>query len=208
MITGWTQLGQDPWTRCCLYAEDGMKELVPEAWDLLVEDANWFLAHNFLPLNEQERGYHWGSCVSWANAHLCPERGENWLCFSLRKNHSLIYPRQRLNSCRSSELEVDKGYPQNCMGVLPLAHPEPKAWEIQVGLTFSQWGEGQGWSLRNWRDPDLMGRIRPNNRRGPVRIAPPSNSLCLLHLCLLLPCCVDCINLMTSLSFRRILSWV
>lgn len=40
MITGWTQLGQDPWARCCLYAEDGMKELVPEAWDLLVEDAN------------------------------------------------------------------------------------------------------------------------------------------------------------------------
>lgn len=149
MITGWTQLGQDPWTRCCLYAEDGMKELVPGAWDLLVEDANWFLAHNFLPLNEQERGYHWGSCVSWANTYPCPERGENWLCFSLCKKHSLIYPRQRLNSWRSSELEVDNGYPQNCMGVLPLAHPEPKAWAIQVGLTFFSIGSlGRGAKMK------------------------------------------------------------
>lgn len=71
---------------------------------------------------------------------ICVQRGENWLCFSSLKKHSLICPRQRLNSYRSSEPEVDKGYPQNCIGVLPLAHPEPKAWEIQVGLIFSQWG--------------------------------------------------------------------
>lgn len=32
--------------------------------------------------------------------------------------------------------------------------------------------------------------------------------LCLLYLCLLLQCCVDCISLVTSLSLRRILSWV
>ena len=49
MITGWTQLEQDPWTRCCLYAEDGMKELVPGAWDLLVKMLIDFLLTIFYP---------------------------------------------------------------------------------------------------------------------------------------------------------------
>lgn len=125
---------------------------------------------------------------------ICVQREEKivFVFLSIRNIVSFV-PGKDLIPGRSSELEVDKGYLQNCMGVLaasctPWGHP--KAWEIQVGSTFSHWGV---WAVRGkdeapaletdetltwWEESD------PTTEEVSVRIAPPSNSLYPSYLCL------------------------